>query len=292
MPDRKFTLFHFSLIPIAQTTLSMRVNDSREEWLRFALKESFEFSHHGGATMHWVPLGEAEECIVGLVQRTRLHDAHRPPSEGGEEISTEEWQGAYVMIDPTHHNEGQRVAVENDEVGLPRALIKSLVKALNAMDGAPYQVEIEQLFDASRFWAFSSKHANVLRSINFDFIVPNMWDTEGDLDADLRATGRTTGAERVSVNFRSEHGVSTDNDRVREGVDYAEKGAGTLSARAMDGARFRSTKLPLISRIPAVKSGADAILKYFTDLKKVILGRGEDPAMDNPDRADGDSSDD
>lgn len=281
MADRKFTLFHFSMIPIAQTTITMRIKDSREEWLRHALRETFEFDHLGGASLHWVPQGQADECMVGLIQKTKIHDLHEPPEKGGREISREEWQGAYVLVDPTHHDEGQRIAVENDVVGKPNALIKSLARYLNAHDEAPYQIEIEPLWDASRFWAFAKDHGNVMKRIDFDFVVPNMWTTESDLDADLKDTGNVTGAERVSVGFRSDHGVSTDNQKVHEGVEYAEKGAGTLSARAMDGTRFRSTKTLLTSTIPAVKAGADAMVTYFDGLKRTILQRGKSPTMDD-----------
>lgn len=227
---------------------------------------------------------------MGLIQKTKIHELHEPPEKGGREISKEEWQGAYVIVDPTHHDEGQRIAVENDVVGRPSALIKSLSRYINLHDEAPYQIEIEPLWDASRFWAFASIHGNIMKKIEFDFVVPNMWDTEGDLDADLRDTGNITGAERVSVGFRSEHGVSTDNQKVREGVEYAERGAGTLAARAMDGSRFRSTKTLLVSNIPVVKAGAESMVKYFGDLKRTILHRGKSTALDDPDRASDSSS--
>lgn len=290
--ERRFTLFHFSLIPISQMTITMRTRDSREEWLRFALKGPFEFDHFGGSRLYWVPQGEAGECIVGLIQKTKIHELHKPPGEGGGEISKEEWQGSYVMLDPTHHDEGQRIAVENDVVGKPGSLVKSLAKAINGRDEAPYQIEIEALFDAARFWAFSNKHDNLLKRIDFDFVVPNMWDTEKDLDEDLRDTGNVTGAERVRIGLSSEHGVSTDNQKVREGVEYAERGAGTLSARAMDGTPFRSTKQPLISKIPAAKAGADAMVKYFGGLKRIILHRAESSVVDDPNRPADSSSDD
>ena len=292
MADRRFTLFHFSMIPIVQTSITMRTEDTREDWLRHALSNSFEFYHLGGATLHWVPQGAAEECVVGLIQKTKVHDLHEPPEKGGGEITTEEWQGAYVMVDPTHHDEGQRIAVENDVVGKPTALIKSLAKYLNAHDEAPYQIEIEPLWDASRFWAFAKLHDNLVKRIDFDFVVPNMWTTESDLDADLKDTGNVTGAERVTVGFRSEHGVSTNNQKVKEGVEYAERGAGNLSARALDGTRFSSTKTLLTSRIPAIKAGAETMVSYFSGLKRTILQRGKSPSMDDTDQLTDRSADD
>ncbi len=260
----------------------MRRDLDRQEWLRYALQDVFEFEHRGGSTLHWVPQGAADECMLGLIQKTKIHQLHEPPEKGGQEITREEWQGAYVMIDPTHHDEGQRIAVENDVVGKPNALLKSLAQHLNLREDAPYQIEIEPIWDASRFWAFSNAHNNMMQKIEFDFVVPNMWSTETDLDHDLRDTGEKTGAERVSVAFRSQHGVSTNNSKVRQGVKYAERGAGTLSARAMDGTPFRSTKTMLISKIPAVKAGAEAMAAYFAGLKRTILQRGKGSALDDP----------
>jgi len=227
-------------------------------------------------------LEPVDECIFGLLQRTRPHEFHKAPQEGGAEVVAEEWQGAYVLIDPTHHDEGQRVAVENDVVGQPRALLKSLVSALNDRNEAPYQIEVEPLFDASRFWSFARRHDNVLKSVTFDFVVPNMWGTETDLEKDLKDTGKQTGAERVTVGITGEHGVMVDNQKVRDGVEYAEKGAGTVRARALDGQRFYSTARARITRIPAVKAGGAALVDYFSKLRKKILGREQDSPVDNP----------
>lgn len=283
MPEKAFTLFHLSLVPIQQLDIEMRTGETRESWLRFALSEGFEFSHRAGGTLYWVPQGDADECILGIIQRTRSHSLHKPPREGGGEMVSDEWQGAYVLLDPTHHDEGQRVAVENDVVGMPRALIKSLADSLNRRPDAPFQIELEFLFDASRFWAFAQRHDNIMRRIAFEFVVPNMWGTESDLEKDLNETGRTTGAERVGVTFAGDHGVSTENDKVRNGVEYAEKGAGTVRALAQDGARFSSTKQPRVTRIPAIQAGADAVRGYFAGLKRRILGREQDAAVDDTD---------
>ena len=41
MPQKVFTLFHFSLVPINQLDIETRAGDSREEWLRYALSKTF-----------------------------------------------------------------------------------------------------------------------------------------------------------------------------------------------------------------------------------------------------------
>lgn len=246
---------------------------SREHWIRHALSIPFSFPHRARTQLHWVPLASIDESVLGLLQKTRKHERHRPPHEGGEEIVEDEWQGAYVLVDPTHHDEGQRVAVENDVVGEPQALLKSLVSAMNSMAGTPYHVEIEPLFDAREFWVFAEQHGNAMRYINFDFVVPNMWTPHNDLELDLRDTGAETGAQRVKVGFASEDGVRANAPRIRRGVDYAEKGAGTLSAKSMDGARFHSTKTAKTTMAPIVIGALTFAL--FASMKERILGRGK-----------------
>lgn len=78
MAERAFTLFHFSMIPITQTTFSMRRDDTREEWLRHALKDAFEFDHLGGSKLYWAPQGAADECMLGLIQKTKTHELRKP----------------------------------------------------------------------------------------------------------------------------------------------------------------------------------------------------------------------
>lgn len=224
-----------------------------------------------------MPLEPIEESLLGLLQKTRKHGRHRPPDERGEEIIEDEWQGAYVLLDPTSHDEGQRVAVENDVVGEPQAILKSLVSAINGRADRPYHIEIEPLFSGRDFWIFSKQHDHLMRYINFDFVVPNMWTPYSDLEQDLKDTRAETGAQRVRVGYKSDDGVLAKAPRIKRGVDYAEKGAGTLSAKSMDGATFRSTNKKKTTMVPIV-IGALTI-GVFAAMKGRILGRGQSRSL-------------
>lgn len=281
MADKKFTLFHLSLIERPQHDMFW-FQGTREQWLRMALSEGFVFPHRKGE-LHWVPQGEDEGSIVGLIQRSIKHARHEPPELGGAEIIADEWQGAYVVIDPTHHEDGQKAAVENDDkAGKPTALINSLAGAVNGRADARYHIAVEPLFDANEFWQFSALHGNTLKWINFDFVVPNMWGTRGDLDRDLRETGQQTGAQRVSVRLKGDDGISTQNDKVKEGVEYVEKGAGTLTAKSLDGQPYNSKNAIKTTDIPAPDGTAEQRKSYFARFRDRILGRAQDSSMDDP----------
>jgi len=283
MADRKFTLFHLSLIERVQHEM-FGFKGTREEWLRLALREHFSFPHRK-RDLHWVPQDTDKSSIVGLIQRTTKHARHEPPELGGTEVIADEWQGAYVVIDPTPHDDGQKAAVENDyKAGQPAALISSLVGFINTRDDASYHIAVEPLFDAQEFWKFSAQHGNVLKWIKFDFVVPNMWGTRRDLDKDLRDTGQQTGAQRVTVQLKGDDGVSTQNDKVREGVEYVERGAGKLTARSLDGRSYDSENTVRTTAVPAPEEGTAAEKRgYLSRLTDRILGRVQANPVGNPD---------
>ena len=274
MASRKFNLFHLSLIQLRQMDLES-FEGTREEWIRHSLKESFSFSYRAGMTMHWVKLEDDifDDCIYGLLELKRSHERHEPPERGGAEIITEEWQGAYVIIDPTHHSDGQKVAVENDIVGKPSAILGGLIDAINARIDKCYTIEYEPIFDSRSFWKFAKDNDNILKSITFDFVVPNMWDASGGLDKDLKETGDDTGADRVKVKLSAKQGVSAKGKKVKAGVDYAERGAGTIDAVAEDGTPYSSKTKPKTTKVPKVDGDRTTLRDYFRTAKDRILGR-------------------
>lgn len=201
MSERFFTLFHYSLLQVRQLDIESRTELDRESWIRFVLSKPFEFAYHGGARLVWVPKGDLGESIYGLIQRQVEHLRHLSPVEGGDEVVGEEWQGAYLVIDPTDHETGQRIAVENDMVGKPDTLMRYFFSAINDRPDAPFVAEVAPIFDAKTFWNFIEENGEDLRFIRFRFIAPNMWGAESELEKELKETREDTGAERVDVKF-------------------------------------------------------------------------------------------
>jgi len=291
MATRTFTLFHLSLIQPKQIDLE-EIPRTREDWLRSALSEGFEFEYRSGNTMHWVPLDPVDECIFGLLERKRPHEHHLPPDRGGAEVVTDEWQGAYVLIDPTHHEDGQKAAVENDVVGKPGALLGKLIEAINYRHDKPYNIEFEPVFDSTSFWDFARSHDMILKNITFDFVVPNMWGTKSSLDEDLKDTGEQTGAERVAVSLKGSDGIYTDNQKVKDGVEYSERGAGNIKANALDGTPYSSKSKSKTTKIPEVKGDRKTMHEYFKNLKGRIFGREKDDSTTDHDNLGSHTADD
>jgi RNA polymerase subunit RPABC4/transcription elongation factor Spt4 len=236
---RVFELFHLSLLRKPEELFDIDV-PTREAWLREALAKKLEFVHRT-KSFYWVPYTSAAGDIVGTVVRETEHLHHKSPDEGATEVVGSEWQGAVVIIDPEDHNTGQRIAFEKDnKVGRGGPILDSLIEHINERADAKYTIRSKPIFDTSTFWTFAEKHSQVVRKIAFDFVTPNMWGARSNLEQELRATREDTGAQKAKVELSSVDGVKTNNDRIKEGVDYAGDGGGSVSAVALNGESFRS----------------------------------------------------
>ena len=90
--------------------------------------------------------------IIGTVARLHQKVHHTPPDEGAVEMVSDEWQGALVIVDPVHHDDGQKVSFERDAtIGRPRAVLSSMLAAINALPDAPYSIEPRPIFHSSGF---------------------------------------------------------------------------------------------------------------------------------------------
>jgi len=271
LAKRKFTIFHLSLKPIKQRDIET-VDISREKWIRQCLSNNFVF-YHRNSPFTWVAKNDLGNHIFGVIQRERLHESHLPPAQGGGEIINHEWIGAYVIIDPTHHDLGQRVAFENDTIGDPDGILQSLIKYLNSKPETPYIMNSAPIFNPKEFWMYATKNDHRLRTINFRFIAPNMWGTRNALEEDLAETKNQTNANEIDVKLSAEDGVDADSKIIQDGVEYIQRGAGRITAKSMTGEKFDSDGEITQTTIPKDESSSEETRGIFIRLLDIIMGR-------------------
>lgn len=282
-----FELFHLSLIerefhPDLFNQVPPPV-PTREEWLRTAFAQTFTFEHRA-KTFYWVPLDPIDGVMFGHVTRTHRRAQHAPPEQGAAEIVKDEWQGSAVLIDPVTHPDGQKVAFERDStIGRPRSVLQSLLAHVNAMPGAPYAIEPKPIFDENSFWSWASAHENKLRRITFDFVVPNMWDSASNLDRELREL-RSIGVQRAKVSYEGPDEIDATSTTIKEGVDYASKGGGTVTAKAKNGDSYVSTEKTRTAKLPTTSAERGGLREMITKWSQRLLGREQGDHMADPDR--------
>ena len=276
-----FELHHLSLAQRTQPRL-FDVSVDKAHWIRVAFGEQFSFGHRG-STFHWVPfsVGNGDEPIVGVIEREYPFQHYEAPEKGGYPTSSDVWQGAVVTIDPRHHSDGQKLAFERGtKIGQPLAVLGSLIGQINDRDDAPYIISISAIWDEGSFQAFAERHGNILRSVTFQFVVPNMFDLSGKLDEKLKQVGEDTGAKHVTLTLESPDGVRADAPEVEAGVAYGSKGQATVTAKAMDGDRYSSTDKVRTSRIAPLLGQGKALLAVVREYANEVLGRGDADSSD------------
>ncbi|WP_155006278.1 hypothetical protein [Sphingomonas hengshuiensis] len=274
--SERFELFRLSVLERRQPPLFADVAQTREQYLRLVFGQQRQFVFYG-TDFHFVPEPEQsrEDVIMARIGRAVTVEENRPPEEGLAETVHDGWKASVVVIDPRHHDDGQKVAVAVDpKVGSPSGLIRELADAINTTStDARWDIEVEPIVNAQSFWEFAAKNKGMITSLTFEFIAPNMFGGSDDLTEELRAFRNNENAEKVEIVLKSKEGLDTSTNRTKEAVDYAVQGCGTIKAKTKNGKRFNSTKKVETSTLDTDILPDEPSLVRLARLATRILGR-------------------
>jgi hypothetical protein len=238
-------LFRLSLKERQQQDLFAKFGEPRmprEDWIREFFSERREFVHSKNQLV-FVPEAPGPSfppnLIAGWIARPKVLQEWTPPDEGLIPTHHESWRVALILIDPTEHEDGQKVALEqHDDIGGAHPVVKSLVRAMS--ERGPYSVEVFPIIQESSFWRFAEKHSYQIKSLTFDVAVPNMFDGPDDFASELRKLRDKNNAHTVRTTLTSDGSLDTKAENIAPIIDYTEKGAGAIRAKAVDGTPYNS----------------------------------------------------
>lgn len=273
-----FKLFRISLID-EQTTFDMFKEHAknRQEFLTSIFSERFQFTHRG-AIYHYAPVltsKKPEEILLGRVGKPTKVIENMPPDQGLLEEERESWKAAVMVIDTSHHEDGQKISFQcRSEVGKPKSILKSMANELNSRHkGRGYHMEIEPIFDASSFWDFVKENNGKITRISFTFVAPNMFGSIDSISREMKEFRDEERAQRIRIELSSENGLNAETEKIKNSVDYVAKGGGKITA-ATHKKKFNSTvseKDVSIDKITQDEPIIDLILKTLSK----IFGRNE-----------------
>lgn len=240
MSEILFEQFRLNLRSRVQRTLFGKYDDlSRDEWIRLLFSVDVEFMHYG-SLYHYVPkpVDADAKVLVGRLGRKTYATKNTPPESGLEEYIDETWRACVIVIDPTEHKDGQKVAMQRlPEVGSPVALLPQLIQALEgsfASDGAPFSTSINPISSSQEFTNFVKKNQGKVTRVSFYLDVPNMYNSEDEYDREMKAFRDKEHAQKVKIEISNPDGIDADSERVRFTAEKAmERGTGKVTAKAM-----------------------------------------------------------
>ncbi|MES1203072.1 MAG: hypothetical protein ABUS57_16675 [Pseudomonadota bacterium] len=276
----KLDLFRLSLLPREQVdAFELRgAGDrplTREECLRLIFGRPFVFQHKGGE-MHYVPLppnSQHPTIMIGRVGRRLKVVENEPPEAGLGEMQHPYWKAMTVLIDPSHHADGQKFAIEHQfRVGKTTAVANSLSEYLNHSEPPlPFAVEISAIADPATFWEFVRENRGEVTSVTFELIAPNMFGQRNDLDREMRDLRDNEKARRAKLQLENPDGLELETPRVKETVAYTVEGGGAIKAKTKSKKRYNSDNKIRRVVVPESLDGISQLLPLEKVARAIIL---------------------
>lgn len=246
-----FEMLRLVLVSREQTSLfEQRSPDgtslTREGWLRSILNSEIVFLHRG-QEFHYTPDSTATlehaSLLIGKIGRQFTSVENSPPETGFREIERQPWRASLVIIDPTHHADGQKVAFETKaHVGNALAIVRALADYINRNHDHPYIIEVNAIVDVRTFWDFERENHDEITSITFELVAPNMFGVRDAIDAEMAGLRDNEKARKATFTLQNQDGLKLNTDRVRETVNYAIDGGGSIKARTKRKRTYNSSK--------------------------------------------------
>ncbi len=205
----------------------------RERWLRDVFGRTIEFEYRG-KRYHYVPTEDEipEPFLAGRIGLLGKVRENEPPEEGLEDTIRDQWRAIAVLIDPRSHQDGQKVAVEfGTGVAKPFSIFGALVRHINTLR-PPYTMEVKQIVEAGDFWDFVQRNEGQVTSVTFEFLAPNMFGIEDDMDKEANELKRHEKAKSASLKIENDEGLNLNTKRVENTVKYTTRGGGSIKAKA------------------------------------------------------------
>ncbi|RCK51909.1 hypothetical protein [Thalassospira xiamenensis] len=223
---------------------------NRELWLRDVFSKQFEFAYRG-SSIFFVP--EPSETttidpkyIVGWLARDRTMSERSAPWEGLEPKRHLFWKAALILIDPTHHEDGQKIAFQyQQEVGKPEPILDALAKYLSnplEQSWGPYSVSIYPIIHEKSFFIFAEQHRGKIKEITYEISVPNMFNSPDDFSNEMRDLRDRANVSKVRAKLMSDETINTDASQLSEVAEHVEKGGGEIQAKTISGEHYRSSE--------------------------------------------------
>lgn len=273
----RFELARMFLSPRKQVDVFERRNPdgspmTREKWIRAVFGERIDFVHRK-AQRRFDPDVEQprrEHRIVARIGRETLSQESDPENHLRDMVRPQ-WKACLVIIDPSTHGDGQKVAIESgSQVGSGFGNLESLVTQINSRTPPePFAIELNPITDQSNFWDYIERNKGNVTSITIEVAMPNMFGGSSSFEEDAKRLRDIEKARKLKETIENQDGLEPDTPRMREAVSYATRGGGKLKAKAKNAPPYDSAKdkkfldVDVDSKKKDVSEKTDAALSAF-----------------------------
>ncbi|MFH1555538.1 MAG: hypothetical protein ABII76_11820 [Pseudomonadota bacterium] len=270
----RFDLFRISLLKKHNPTL-FALSETREQFIRRVFSSRWNFSHYKN-DFYYVPIPNKKETIIGKIGREVELEYNVSPSEGFHKQSMPAWRASTIVVDPTSHLDGQKLAMEQiNTVGRSSSIINKMCTHINKTDNGLYEIEINPILTEGAFYDFASAQKTPISFLSITFTPPNgLWTSASSTKDEVKAVAEKTYATKVKTAISNPKGLNIDSEGVKEAISYAESGSGTIQARTTGGATFNSqSKQKIVTLAEDDRLSESDVEAIATSNSNIILGQ-------------------
>lgn len=170
---------------------------------------------------------------ASLAKKGRVKIQHSP-EEDFEIEAVDTWPRVPLLINTDSDPEnGQSIAIElNGSIFQhPHVQIRILVSELNKtiLKRKGYEMAIHPISEQNEFWDVVSRFEGSINSLEFEFSAPNLFNSTDSLNDELRDARDHFGMTKASIKVENSDGelrVPSDNNFIKQGVNYITEGGG------------------------------------------------------------------
>lgn len=213
---------------------------SREQWLRDVFTEQIDFVHQR-AVRYYVPDATAhkEHRIVARIGRQSI-SRENDPDNYLHEMEREQWKACLIIIDPTAHDDGQKVAIEVQRGSFTS--FEALINLINSRTPPePYAIELNSITEETSFWEYIEFNKGAVTSITLEIATPNMFGGGSSFEEDAKRLRDKEKARKIKETIENPDGLEPETDRMHDAVSYVSRGGGRVRAKSKDAHDYDST---------------------------------------------------
>ncbi len=178
------------------------------------------------------------EYILATLGKKSHGLMHMPPEEKFSAQEFDDWPTVPIFISLSGSPDtGQAFAVgtSNKVTIKPLLLLDAMVKKLSEeIKKSSYELNINPITKTEDFWDLVDEYKDNIEEVEFNFVAPNLFNAEQELDNELKTASQTFQATQMSVKLQNKvNGINLSESQpfTKRAAEYVSQGGGQYRMR-------------------------------------------------------------
>ncbi len=232
----KIQYFRYFLNAAKQPDMFPSTEDKNDIFIRL-IQEKMEYQN-GKNELIYVCHNKVDKLLHAKLGKKSSIKKNIPSEDDFVEQEEEDYPNCNIIFYlDKNPNLGQTIAFEyiNSIFSKPEKQLKKFEEIVNKkLHPSGYALSISSIDDERNFWKIIEKNDGQIEKLSFSYAVPNLFNLKNTLSEDLKESSERYGITNTTIELENKNGklnISTDDQLIKESVEYTEKGGGEFKLK-------------------------------------------------------------